>query len=188
MKRIIPMLLCALLLWGCGGQAKDTAPADPEPAETAAPEAAEPETPAAEPETDEPVYDPIVFTTTDLEGEEWTEADLTGEITILNFWEFWCGPCVGEMPALQRLHEEYADQGVQIIGIFSDRSDMESVYAALDSAGVTYPILYYSDDFAPFQTGYVPTTVFLDREGRPVTGVVGAYEYEQWVAMLEELR
>jgi len=181
MKKVLCLLLCFMLLCGCA-PAEETVP---ETADT--PAAVEPETAAPAEEPEEVVYDPVVFSTTDLAGNPWTEADLAGAVTILNFWEYWCGPCVSEMPALQKLYEEYADEGLQVIGIFSDASDLESVKSVVESTGVTYPILYYSDDFAPFQTGYVPTTVFLDGEGRPVAGVVGAYEYEQWVQMLEEI-
>lgn len=177
MKKIIAMLLC--LIWLCGCSA---APAGTEPEPTAAPEV----TAAPEKETAAESA-PVTFSTTDLEGNTWTEADLTGTVVMINFWEYWCGPCVSEMPALQQLQEDYADQGLQILGVFSDDSDLASVEAVLETTGVTYPILRYCADFAPFQTGYVPTTIFLDAEGRLLTGAVGAYSYDQWAEILGEL-
>jgi thiol-disulfide isomerase/thioredoxin len=44
-----------------------------------------------------------------------------GHVYVLEFWATWCGPCVGGMPHLSELQEEYAERGVTIIGV-SDES------------------------------------------------------------------
>ena len=129
------------------------------------------------------------FTTTDLEGSEVTERIFAGHsLTVLNFWEPWCGPCVAEMPFLEQLSQEYADQGVQVIGVFATPNADEDVQAVLDSTGVSYPILRYVREFGPMQTGYVPTTVIVDGTGAIVYGpVAGALNYAGWCALVEEL-
>ena len=128
------------------------------------------------------------FTTTDFEGEEVTEQVFAGRLTVLNFWEPWCGPCVAEMPYLEQLSQEYADRGVQVIGVFSTPDSDEEVQAALDKTGVTYPIWRYVKEFGFLQTGYVPTTVVIDRTGAIVYGpVAGALNYAGWCALVEDL-
>ena len=131
----------------------------------------------------------ITFTTTDLEGNTVTEQVLAGHsLTILNFWEPWCGPCVAEMPFLQQLSQEYADRGVQVIGVFATPDADEDVRAVLDKTGVSYPILRYVREFGPLQTGYVPTTVVIDGTGVIVYGpAAGALNYAGWCALVEEL-
>jgi thiol-disulfide isomerase/thioredoxin len=47
-------------------------------------------------------------------------ADLKGKCVILDFWGYWCGPCVYQMPKLFKLHEKYHDQGLEIVGIHVD--------------------------------------------------------------------
>jgi len=45
--------------------------------------------------------------------------DLRGSPVILNFWATWCAPCELEMQDLQSLYEDYARQGLRIVGINS---------------------------------------------------------------------
>lgn len=140
--------------------------------------------------TDDASLSPAVsFTTTDFEGNTVTEQIFAGHsLTILNFWEPWCGPCVAELPFLQQLSQEYADRGVQVVGVFSTPGADEDVRLVLDRRGVTYPILRYVPEFDPLQTGYVPTTVVLDGSGAIVYGPAArALDYADWCALVEEL-
>ena len=142
-------------------------------------------------------FDPdLTFKTTDLNGNEITENVFVGKkVTMINFWEPWCGPCVGEMPELEKLYETYKDQGLQIIGVFSSTDQMDEVNQVISDAGVTYPIAYYDSAFDRFQTGYVPTTIFVDGNGKlyPVSNgygdnvIVGSASYEQWEKTILEL-
>ena len=47
-------------------------------------------------------------------------ADLRGKAVILEFWGYWCGPCVGRMPGLFALYDKYQGKGLVIIGIHQD--------------------------------------------------------------------
>ncbi|MBO4746589.1 MAG: TlpA family protein disulfide reductase [Clostridiales bacterium] len=142
-------------------------------------------------------FDPdLTFKTTDLNGNEITENVFVGhKVTMINFWEPWCGPCVAEMPELEKLYEAYKDQGFQIIGVFSASDQMDEVNQVISDAGITYPIANYVSEFDRFQTGYVPTTIFVDENGKlyPVSNgygdnvIVGSASYEQWEQTLQEL-
>jgi thiol-disulfide isomerase/thioredoxin len=39
---------------------------------------------------------------------------------VLSFMAAWCGPCIDELPALNKLHNRYKDRGLQIVGISID--------------------------------------------------------------------
>lgn len=140
-------------------------------------------------EQDTPFAPEFLFSTTDFEGNEVTEQLFAGhKLTILNFWEPWCGPCVSEMPDLQRLSQEYAGKGVQVIGVFATPNADEEVQAVLDKTGVTYPILRYTSEFDFLQTGYVPTTVIIGSSGNVLTEPFsGAMDYDGWTALIEGL-
>lgn len=89
--------------------------------------------------------------------------------TVINWWEPWCGHCKNEMPALDRLYEEYKARGIGFVGIYSDEKDAERVIAEY---GISYPTvkISFTDDcpFSLIYTGGVPLTVIADSEGRLV--------------------
>ena len=131
----------------------------------------------------------IRFTTLDEKGNEWTDACFRdAKLTMINFWAYWCGPCVGEMPDLQKLSEDYADRGLQILGI-SDVDYEEENIATMEYLGVTYPCLRYTADFDLYlNTGYIPDTIFVDSSGKVVSEVyIGSKSYEGWAAIIESL-
>ncbi len=203
MKKVtVLFLMTCLLLSACGSAASSAAvgqePSSPAAVDAGPSPAAVPETPAAEPPAAEtiPQDDPsaeasaegISFSTTDRNGTDYDESLFSGHtLTVLNFWEPWCGPCVGEMPALQKLSEQYADKGLQVVGVYSTPGMEENVDAVLEQTGVSFLILHYSDAFDSFQTGYVPTTVLVDGDGLPVgEPLIGSRSYEQWEALILE--
>lgn len=133
----------------------------------------------------EDIYDGPVFSfaTTDLAGNEVSSESLSDKkLIMLNFFESWCGPCVREMPELEKLYQDYEDEGFIIIGAYSIYSDPREIKAVVKKTGVTYPIIEATDEMYDLMTEYVPTTVFLDGKGRILTDepYVGPNDYSGW--------
>ena len=126
------------------------------------------------------------FSTTDRDGEKWTEDDLGDyKLIMLNFWEPWCPPCVGEMPELQELYEAYRERGFLILGIYSTEDMEEDVDQVLADCGTAYPILHYCKAFDKYQTGYVPTTIFANAKGEVLGDAeIGSKSYEEWEELI----
>lgn len=138
----------------------------------------------------------LTFSISTTEGNTITEQVFSEhKITMINFWEPWCGPCVSEIPDLEKLYENYKEQGFYIIGIYSTTDQMDEVNAIIADHGITYPIAEYDSAFDPFQTGYVPTTIFVDQQGHVLAmengygdnALVGANTYEDWTKIVEGL-
>lgn len=145
-------------------------------------------------ETDgfESTGDKVYFSTTDRDGNAFDDSLFADQdLTLINFWEPWCGPCVAEIPDLQELYDSYADQGLLVIGVYSEEYMEEDVDVILSDSGVTYPILRYSSDFDKYQSGYVPTTILVDKQGNIIdtgesyegldsTLIIGSHSYSEW--------
>ena len=58
----------------------------------------------------------------DAEGGTKRIADFKGQVTVVNLWATWCGPCVGELPGLHKAHEAYRGRGLEVLSLSLDRS------------------------------------------------------------------
>lgn len=121
------------------------------------------------------------FKTTDLDGNEVTQEIFSNaDLTMINIWATYCNPCLGEMPDLGVLAEEYADQGVQIVGILMDvydqnwnvvQSQVDLAKEIIQETGADYLHLMPSTDLIYAKLRYVqavPETIFVDKEGNLV--------------------
>ncbi|MDE2280384.1 MAG: TlpA family protein disulfide reductase [Xanthomonadaceae bacterium] len=75
----------------------------------------------------------------DLQGRTRRLADYRGHRVLMNFWASWCGPCLDELPALDRAQTKFAEKGGIVLGIAMD--DPRRVRAFLAGRPVRYPIL-----------------------------------------------
>ena len=132
------------------------------------------------------------FATQDLKGATYTQ-DIFAEkdITMVNVWGTFCGPCIAEMPSLEQLSKALPENA-QIIGLLcdvslTDQSNLPEGLRIVEDKGVTVPTLLEDKNLENFamQFMFVPTTVFVDREGHilddPVVGAV----FENYVARFE---
>jgi thiol-disulfide isomerase/thioredoxin len=106
----------------------------------------------------------------DLEGKKRQLADLKGKVVVLNFWATWCGPCRVEMPAFAKVHAEYRDRGVEIVGAANEERDSRAKVAEyVRGLGIQFPIWLEAaaEHMEAFGVGpEIPATVIIDPQGR----------------------
>lgn len=171
------ILLSMTMLAGCAGT-----PADNKNTVSAPPSAAGSDT-AETTQAEQNTAAFPAFTATDLDGSTVTESIFSEkDLTVLNIWGTFCGPCIGEMPELGAWAKEMPEN-VQILGLIIDingEEDTEHRDLAVEitqQAGVDFTNLIANADFAPILKDVVgvPTTLFIDGEGNLVGDpIIGA--------------
>ncbi|MEK9808261.1 MAG: TlpA disulfide reductase family protein, partial [Halieaceae bacterium] len=64
---------------------------------------------------------------------------LLGNVTYLDFWASWCGPCRLSLPALDQLYKELRSEGLQVVAISVDVVEEDSL-DFLQRYSVSYPV------------------------------------------------
>ncbi|HEX6731519.1 MAG TPA: cytochrome c biogenesis protein/redoxin [Pyrinomonadaceae bacterium] len=148
----------------------------------------EPATPPTSPTSNasfEPAPD-VEFQT--LAGKPFRLNELKGQVVLLNFWATYCIPCREEIPALNSLQAELAEQGLKVVGASLDDSvDGVNAYQK-DVAKFEYEVLLGgSDAKVKFEQSVLPTTYLIDRQGRIRQKIIGARDRATWEAAVKPL-
>jgi peroxiredoxin len=114
------------------------------------------------------------ITGTLLDGSTFSLDKHVGDVMLINFWGSWCGPCVAETPALDKIYRADESQGVLFLGI-AVKDDEDATKAFVSDNDISYPILYDFNAKSALQLGDIPmralpATVVIDKQGR-VAGV-----------------
>ncbi len=110
---------------------------------------------------------PDVSVTTDS-GDEVTLISFRGHPILLNVWASWCPPCRAEMPAMEKVYQEYKDQGFLVLAVNStiqdSPEDAKSFYTEL---GLSFDLLYdyYGNATQAYQVRSLPTSFFISPDG-----------------------
>ena len=126
------------------------------------------------------------FTLTELGGKTWTLKEQRGKVVVLNFWATWCPPCRKEMPDLEKLYQQFKDQGLVILAISDE--DAGKVKPFIAQQKVTYPILLGPGRKVNelFQIEGIPKTFVYDRTGKLVAQSIDMRTRRQFLEMLAQ--
>jgi thiol-disulfide isomerase/thioredoxin len=170
--RLILVLLGLGLLAGCDRQ-KPQAPQGEQPAAAGEQQVGVDRSRRGKPAPDTIFRDP--------DGGEISLADFDGVPTLVNLWATWCGPCVKELPTLDRLAESRAVDGeLGIIAVSQDMAPQGSVKAFLDKLGIAHVGAYHDDKMAltgALGVEVMPTTILYGADGREVWRYVGDLDW-----------
>lgn len=108
-----------------------------------------------------------------LTGESSTLSDYRGKVVFLNFWATWCGPCVAEMPSIQKLHDNLKRDDVAFL-LVSDE-DVPTIEGFVRERRLTLPV-FHARGAVPrlFKTSVIPATFIIDENGIVVLRSIGA--------------
>ena len=130
----------------------------------------------------------LQFTASDLDGNMQSSSTWVGkQPLVINFWGTWCPPCRKEIPDLVRLYKEYHPKGVEIVGL-AVRDTPKKVRAFSQKNGMEWVMLMANNDVAyKFKISSIPTTIFVDRNGKIVEKFIGMRGYEAFKKAFESI-
>lgn len=112
-----------------------------------------------------------------LDGEETSLSAFEGKVLFVNLCATWCGPCVVEMPSIQRLYEQFAQEEVAFLLVSDETPNLVEEFAKEQEWALP---LYVTDEARPsaFESLGIPATFILDRTGRIVFRHVGSARWD----------
>ena len=117
----------------------------------------------------------------DPDGGEISLADFKGVPVLVNLWASWCGPCIKELPTLEKLSDAHLQDGqLGVIAVSQDMGPQSSVIAFLKAHKIDGLGAYQDPEMAlsgGLGVQVMPTTVLYDRQGREVWRYVGDLDW-----------
>ena len=105
-------------------------------------------------------------------------SNYSGKILLVNLWATWCGPCRMETPELVKLHKEFQDRGVEMVGLSTEDPDAseESVSDFVREYKVDYQVGWATREVALTLMqgrGSIPQSFIIARDGRILKRFIG---------------
>jgi thiol-disulfide isomerase/thioredoxin len=112
------------------------------------------------------------------EGTKLSLKDFRGKTVFLNFWATWCVPCREEMPAMEKLYQEYKDKNFVVLAINVKDRKQEAV-AFMKELKLTYPVAFDPEaEIAQLYGAWgLPTTYIIGPKGE---GLARAWGPAEW--------
>jgi thiol-disulfide isomerase/thioredoxin len=108
---------------------------------------------------------PMVLSGKLVDGKEFSTAEWTGKVVLVDFWATWCVPCREELPRVQKVYADYHDKGLEVLGVSNDESGKQLV-KIVNMLKLPWPQLFDAD--AAAKGAWNPITLQHGIEGIPV--------------------
>lgn len=138
---------------------------------------------SAQVQADEVLLNPITrglpsFELNELNAGVWNEDSIKGKPYIVNFWASWCGPCVHELPAMNRAAEQLLDEGVGMVAV-NLGEEPAVIEAFMQKVPIEFPVLLgIQSTFPNWKVKGLPTTFIVSADGQIVAEAVGPREWD----------
>jgi peroxiredoxin len=109
-------------------------------------------------------------------GETVKLSGLRGQAVLVNLWATWCPPCRAEMPAIEKVYNEYKDRGFVVLAInMTYQDDASAVMPFVNKYDLTFPVLldYTGETARAYQLRSLPSSFFIRRDGTINEVVIG---------------
>ncbi len=117
--------------------------------------------------------------------------DFEGKIVFLNFWATWCPPCLAEMPSVNKLYQQFENDGEVVFLLIDADGNFKKAQDYMDRKKYKMPVYAIASNIPEvIFSGSLPTTLVFDKKGRIAYNGVGAANYAspKFIAFIKELK
>ena len=121
------------------------------------------------------------FQLQDLNGNDVSLEIYRDKVVLVHFWATFCIPCLGEMPVLESLWQQYGGEGLVVLGIAGDRGNTEIVREFAEKTGVSFPVVHDANGRVrnQYEVAALPTTYLVGRDGKISGRAVGTRSWNE---------
>ncbi|SFC33088.1 TlpA disulfide reductase family protein [Pseudoalteromonas denitrificans] len=125
-----------------------------------------------------PVKQAAVLRLPDTKGEVISLANYKGKYVLVNFWAYWCGPCIKEFPAMENLYQALKPQGLEILAVHV--GPFESAGADfLKSTTTSFKVLIDKNtELKKWKVPALPWSYLIDPQGKLVYQAIGSKTWD----------
>ena len=132
------------------------------------------------------------FTLSDMDGKNHTLSQYRDKVVMVNFWATYCGPCIKEMPSMQRLKEKLNGKPFEILAIdMAESKENITAFMQRHKIKVNFHILLDTEGYVleKWMVSAVPTTFIIDPQGKIRYALYGGLEWDsdEVVSTISEL-
>lgn len=121
-------------------------------------------------------------------------ADLKGKYVYIDVWATWCGPCIGEIPSLQKVEEQYHDKNIAFVSISIDQKNAYDTWKKMVVEKELGGIQLMADNAwqSKFVTDYaiegIPRFILIGPDGKIVNADAPRPSNPKLIALFDELK
>ena len=142
------------------------------------------------------------FTAMDKDGKTVKLSDFKGKKVYINMWASWCGPCMREIPELEKTYQKLKNNKDVVFLSMTSPNDSEFknqspqdkgkdvILNKAKELGVTYPVLFDINDrfIINYAIRSFPTHIFINSDGTIGNRIAGAVTEESLTKEIEKLK
>lgn len=100
-----------------------------------------------------------------LSGETVKLSDYKGKAVFVNFWATWCGPCVEEMPDIQKLSEAFANDLVVLAINYAEKKNQVDEFITKNNYTFNVGLDEKTEISERYPSTGIPYTVIINADG-----------------------